>query len=289
MVEAVGAGEEIPPTPSYSMSTNAIARDHCLAPERVGGSGLRRPLPAPVRVAAAARLRGRGAARARRPGRHLRRRRGCRRPTVRWPPAGRSSASSSPTTSPPTARRSATAPTRADPQLPHPAGQPRGRLRRRPGRLAVPVPEGRPGQAPARRGRPRRPAQPRGDRAGRRPAQRRPPLHEPDAGGVHRLHNRARRPAARRRRRRGRGLRRGPARGHLALPARDPARVPAAADRRRADGRAARGGATLYRAGRRSVHPVRVRRRRLPVRPLPDPRRATRSTRASVRCPCSPI
>ena len=73
--------------------------------------GLRRPLPPAVRDPPAAGRRGRGAARARRPGRHLRRRRRSVTPTARWPPAGPSSASSSPTTSPPTARRSGTAPT----------------------------------------------------------------------------------------------------------------------------------------------------------------------------------
>ena len=54
-----------------------------------------------------------------------------------------------------------------------PQGQPRRRLRHRPGRRAIPVSPGRPGQAPALAVGFRRPAKPRGDRADRRSAQRR--------------------------------------------------------------------------------------------------------------------
>ena len=84
-------------------------------------------------------------------------------------------------------------------------------------------------------------------------------------------------------------LRGGAARGHLALPARDPARVPARPDRRGADRRAARRRpAAVPHRRRRPVHPVRVRRRRLPLRPRADPRPLPGQRRASARCRCSP-
>ena len=96
--------------------------------------------------------------------------------------------------------------------------------------------QGRPGEAPAGRGWPRRAAQSRGDRPGRRPAQRHPPVREPDAGRLHQDPQPDRRPAPRRtgwteadvfeEARRA---------DHLALPVGDPARVPAAAGRRGAD------------------------------------------------------
>ena len=79
-----------------------------------------------------------------------------------------------------------------------------GALRRRAGRLAVPV--------RARTTRPSCccrptgddvPAQPRGDRADRRSAQRRAPVHQPDGGRLHQAAQPAGRPPARRRRRRG--------------------------------------------------------------------------------------
>ena len=110
---------------------------------------------------------------------------------------------------------------RADPQLPCSAGEPRGRLRGRPGGLAVSLSQGRSRPAAAVALGVRRAAQPRGHRAGRRSAQRRAPVRQPDAGGVHQPAQPPRRAAARRRR--GRRLRAGAARGHLALPARDPA------------------------------------------------------------------
>ena len=101
------------------------------------------------------------------------------------------------------------------------------------GRLAVPVrARTTPRSSCSRAGGQRRAAQPGGHRPDRRSAQRRAPVHQPDAGRLHRAAQPARRPAARRRRRRARGLRGGAARGHLALPARDPARVPARPHRR---------------------------------------------------------
>src|SRR6266511_3192108 len=62
-----------------------------------------------------------------------------------------------------------------------------------------------------------------------------------------------------------------PARDHLALPVDHRERLPAEAGRPDADGRAARGGAALLQAGGTVLHPVGVRRRRLPLRSQPDP------------------
>ena len=64
-----------------------------------------------------------------------------------------------------------------DPQLPRTEGEPREPLRRGSGRLAVPVQRGRPRQAAARADGERRAAQPRGDRPRRGPTQRRAALH----------------------------------------------------------------------------------------------------------------
>ena len=149
------------------------------------------------------------------------------------PRSGRSSASSSPTTSPPTARRSAIAPSPARSATSAPRG-PTSRASTAPARSArrTCTSKDDPAKLLLGAGGQRRAAQPRGHRADRRSAQRRAPVHEPDAGRVHQAAQPAGRPAARRRRRRGGRLRGGAAGGHLALPARDPARVPARPDRR---------------------------------------------------------
>ena len=156
-------------------------------------------------------------------------------------------------------------------QLPHPAGEPRVRLRRRAGRLALPLRARRPRPVAARRGRRRRAPQRRGRGAGRRPAQRQPPVHEPAPSRLPARPQPARRPTARRRRARGVGLRRGAVFAHLALPVGAPARLPPEPDRSRARRALARPRRRALPGRRRAVHPVRVRRRRIPLRPLADP------------------
>ena len=122
----------------------------------------------------------------------------------------------------------------------------------------------------------------------RRSAQRRAPVHQPDAGRVHRAAQPAGRSPPRRRGRRAGRLRGGAARGHLALPARDPARVPARPHRRAADRRAARRrpAAVSRRAATRSS------RSSSPTPPTatatPRSATATRSTSTSARARCSP-
>ncbi len=175
----------------------------------------------------------------------------------------------------------------ADRELPHPPGQPRGRLRRRTGRLAVSLRPGRPGQAAARAGRRRRAPKPRGHRPGGRPAQRRAPVHEPAAAGLHRPAQPARGPPPRGRRARGRPVRGGPPLGDVALPARHPARV-------RAEPLGRRWPRSSWREGRGSTGP---RGSRTSPSSSPTPPSATgtaryagaiRSAAASGRAPCSP-
>ncbi len=215
VVEAVRAGREIPPTPELLMSTKPIAPRGS-----VPGARARRATRSTARRYRRLfeHLPAAGRPRTRRCTPWAVRVRICdddADPSTdgrRWRPAGRSSASSSPTTSPPTARRSAIdADPEPDQELPD-ARAPTSRVSTEPARPGLPTfREGRPGEAPARRGRPRRAAQPRGDRAGRRPAQRHPPVREPDAGGVHQDPQPDRRPAPRGRGGGGRGLRGGAA------------------------------------------------------------------------------
>ena len=67
-------------------------------------------------------------------------------------------------------------------QLPHATGEPGIRVRRWARRVAVSLRARRPRPDAARRGRRRRAPQRRGRCAGRRPAQRQPPVHEPAPG-----------------------------------------------------------------------------------------------------------
>ena len=147
--------------------------------------------------------------------------------------------------------------------------EPRVALRRRASRHAVPVQPRRPGEAARARRRPS--AKPGRHCADRRPAQRRPRVHEPDAGRVHPRSQSPRRALARGRRRRWRALRRGAARAHVALPVADRQRLPPRSRRARARRRAPRRRRPVLPPRRRAVHPARVRGRRLPLRPLTDP------------------
>ena len=246
------------------------------------------PRSAPRRTSTSATLHALGA-----PGRAVRRRRRlrgrapttARSPAAVWPFFGQFVAHDITADRSPLGRRCAPG---GDPQLPRAEGRPRGRLRRRPDRRAVPVRAQRPREAPPRPRRARRAAQPGGHRAPRRSAQRRAPLHERDAGRVHRPAQPARRPAARRRHTRARRVRAGTARGHVALPAHHPARVPPGADRGGAVRRAAGGRRPPVVRGRRAVHPVRVRRRRVPLRALADPRPLPGEPRLRALRRCSP-
>ena len=187
---------------------------------------------------------------------------------------GRSSASSSPTTSRPIARRCRTTRRpRPAAQRARPARRPGGHLRRRPGGHAVPVPQGRPGEAPALPRRQRRPAQPGGDRArsairattsSSSPARWWWPSSTCTTGS-----STACATTASRRRDLFEEARRATTwhYQHVILREFLPGLVGARADRR-----AAGGGPRLYRLDERPLHPVRVRRRRLPLRPRAGPR-----------------
>ena len=195
----------------------------------VAPPALRRPLSPDVRDPGAARGRGGPPARAG----------GCGRALRRWPVRGRRRrrrlgrgrmAVPRPVRRPRHHRRSLTARrpgrSRCAAQLPHAAGEPRVRLRRWAGWVALSLRARRPRPAAARRGRRRRPPQRRGRGADRRPAQRQPPVHEPAAGRLPARPQPARRPTARRRRGRVVGVRRGAGFAHLALPVGDPPRLP---------------------------------------------------------------
>ena len=211
-------------------------------------------------------------------------------PTVRWPPAGRSSASSSPTTSPPTARRSATGPTRSRSATSAPRG-PTWRASTAPARSArrtCTSATTRPSSCSGQGGH----DVPRNHEGIALVGDPRNDTHlfmNQMQVALHHAPQPARRPAARGRRRTRptSSTRRGRA-TDLALPVGDPARVPAAAGRRRLAAELLDGGARALPARRRAVHPLRVRRRRRTATATARSGTATASTATSGRCPSSP-